>query len=153
MQTEGNALHISVRDQRLTLETSDGRRRSYPISTSRFGLGSEEGSLKTPVGRFRIAEKIGADAPAGTVFKNRRPVELKPEDAPAEDLIMSRILWLDGLESHNANTKDRYIYIHGTNDEERIGQPASHGCIRMRNADLMELFALVDVETPVRIEN
>jgi lipoprotein-anchoring transpeptidase ErfK/SrfK len=152
MQTEGNALHISVLEQRLTLETSDGHRRSYPISTSRFGVGSEEGSQKTPVGTFRIAEKIGADAPPGTVFKNREAVVLKPEHAPGEDLLMSRILWLDGLESDNANTKDRYIYIHGTNDEERIGQPASHGCIRMRNADRVELFALVDVETPVRIE-
>ncbi len=152
MQTSGGALHISVRDQKLTLESGDGRRRSYPISTSRFGLGSEEASMKTPLGRFRIAEKIGTAAPLGTVFKNREPAELKPEDASGEDLIMSRILWLDGLEPHNANTKGRYIYIHGTNEEEKIGEPASHGCIRMRNADVVELFALVDVDMPVLIE-
>lgn len=152
MQTGRKTLHISVRDQRLMLESDDGSVQSYPISTSRFGLGSEEGSMKTPLGRFCIGEKIGADVAPGTVFKDRQPVEKNAEFSPNEDLVMSRILWLDGLEEHNANTRDRYIYIHGTNHEHQIGEPASHGCIRMRNSDLVELFDLVDVDTPVVIE-
>ena len=90
--------------------------------------------------------------PVGTIFQGRVP--LKPDDPlPAsEDLITSRILWLDGLDEHNANTRDRFIYIHGTKHEDKIGRPDSHGCIRMRNADVIELFDLVDEETPVVIE-
>jgi len=107
--------------------------------------------MKTPTGRFRIAEKIGGSAPSGTVFQSRVP--LKPGDPfpPSEDLVMSRILWLDGLEEHNANTRQRFIYIHGTKHEDKIGSPASHGCIRMRNADVIDLFDLVDEDTPVVI--
>jgi lipoprotein-anchoring transpeptidase ErfK/SrfK len=152
MQTGQQKLHVSVRDQLLTLRSANEEIiRSYPISTSCFGLGSEEGSMKTPVGRFRIGEKIGAEAPTGTVFKERQPVG-PGEFSLDDDLVMSRILWLDGLEEHNANTHDRYIYIHGTNHEDKIGEPASHGCVRMKNADLVELFDLVDIETPVVIE-
>ena len=126
--------------------------RTYPVSTSRFGIGTEQGSLKTPIGRFRVAEKIGDDMPAGTIFQSRVP--LKPDDQlpPTEDLVMSRILWLDGLQEHNANTRERFIYIHGTKHEGKIGSPASCGCIRMRNADVVELFDLVDDDTPVIIE-
>jgi len=89
--------------------------------------------------------------PAGTIFVGRIP--LQPDDPlpPTEDLVLSRILWLDGLESHNANTRNRFIYIHGTRHEDKIGEPDSHGCIRMRNADVVELFDLVDVDTPVTI--
>jgi len=81
-------------------------------------------------------------------------VPLKPDDPlpPTQDLVLSRILWLDGLEGHNANTRDRFIYIHGTKHEDKIGQPDSHGCVRMRNADIIELFDLVDVDTPVTIK-
>ncbi|MEP6699473.1 MAG: L,D-transpeptidase [Verrucomicrobiota bacterium] len=144
-------IHISVREQKLVLK--DGRRKlaEYPVSTSRFGLGTEEGSMKTPTGKFRIAKKIGANMPAGTVFKSRRPVKATRKLLREEDLVMTRILWLDGVSRHNANTRDRYIYIHGTNHEERIGEPASHGCIRMRSADLLELFALVSTGTAVTI--
>lgn len=126
--------------------------RSYPISSSRFGLGTEKGSLKTPLGRFRIAEKIGADMPKGTVFRAR--VALGPKEAlpDTEDLITSRILWLEGVDPENANTRERYIYIHGTKHEDRIGQADSHGCIRMRNADVIELFDLVQEGTSVRIQ-
>ncbi len=99
--------------------------------------------MKTPTGRFRIAEKIGGEAPVGTVFKERRPVKATKKMLRDEDLVMTRILWLDGLDPGNANTHDRFIYIHGTNHEENIGEPASHGCIRMRNADLVELFEQV----------
>ena len=108
--------------------------------------------MKTPTGRFRIAEKIGSDMPGETIFRSRVP--LNPGDAlpETEDLIMSRILWLDGLDPHNANTRERFIYIHGTKHEHKIGTPASCGCVRMRNADVAELFDLVDEGTPVVIE-
>ena len=126
--------------------------RSYPVSTSRFGIGTEEGSMKTPSGRFRVAEKIGGGLPSGAVFQSRVP--LKPEDPlpPTDDLVMSRILWLDGLDDHNANTRDRFIYIHGTKHEDKIGRPDSHGCIRMRNIDVVDLFDLVDEGADVTIE-
>ena len=145
-------IHISVRKQRLTLKLGQKRLGAYPISTSRFGLGAEEGSMKTPTGRFRIAEKIGDGMPLGTVFKNRRRVKTAKKLMRDEDLIMTRILWLDGLDPGNANTHGRFIYIHGTNHEENIGKPASHGCIRMRNTDLLELYELVDVDTLVAIK-
>ena len=145
-------IRVSIRDQQLTLSDNDQPIRTYPVSTSRFGIGTEKGSLKTPTGRFRVAEKIGGDMPSGTVFVGRVP--LAPGDAPppTDDLVMSRILWLDGLDEHNANTRDRFIYIHGTRHENKIGTAASHGCVRMRNADVIELFELVDEGTPVVIE-
>ena len=143
---------ISVRKQRLTLKSGQKKLGTYPVSTSRFGLGTEEGSMKTPTGRFRIAEKIGDETPLGTVFKNRRPVKATTKLMRDADLVMTRILWLAGLDPENANTHERFIYIHGTNHEESIGEPASHGCIRMRSADLLELFELVDVDTPVAIK-
>ena len=151
MQSARTKIDVSIRDQRLTL-TRDGEvLRSFPVSSSRFGIGAEEGSMKTPLGRFRIAEKIGDGAASGTIFKAR--VALGPDDSlpETEDLITSRILWLDGLDDHNANTRDRFIYIHGTKHEDEIGAPASHGCIRMRNADVIELFTLVDETTQVVI--
>jgi lipoprotein-anchoring transpeptidase ErfK/SrfK len=152
MQTSRTSIHISVRDQQLTVKEDETPIRTYPVSTSRFGIGTEQGSLKTPTGRFRVAEKIGADTPPGTIFQSRVP--LKPDDPrpPTEDLVMSRILWLDGLDEHNANTRERFIYIHGTKHEGKIGSPASCGCIRMRNADVVELFDLVNHDTPVIIE-
>lgn len=107
--------------------------------------------MKTPLGRFRIAEKFGDGLPHGTAFKSRKPIPLSKEMMESADLVMSRILWLDGLERKNANSYDRFIYIHGTNHEERIGQPASHGCIRMKNADVAELFDQVAVDTQVVI--
>jgi len=144
-------IDISVSKQRLTLKLGRKKVGEYPVSTSRFGLGTEEGSLRTPTGRFRIAEKIGDGLPQGTVFKSRRPVKATKKLLQTEDLIMTRILWLDGLDPGNANTHERFIYIHGTNHEESIGKPVSHGCIRMKNADLVELYKLVDVDTPVAI--
>ena len=132
--------------------TRDGEvLRCYPVSSSRFGIGTEEGSMKTPLGNFRIAEKIGHDAEPGTIFKARVP--LGPDDPlpETEDLITSRILWLDGVDEENANTRERFIYIHGTKHEDKIGLPESHGCIRMRNDDVIELFELVDETTQVVI--
>src|SRR4029450_5960350 len=108
--------------------------RSDPVSTSRFGIGTEEGSMKTPSGRFRGAEKIGGGLPSDAIFQSRVP--LKPEGPlpPTEDWVMSRILWLDGLDEHNANTHDRFIYIHGTKHEDKIGNPATPHRVRTPNA-------------------
>ncbi len=152
MQTSLRHIHISIRDQRLILKEGETPIRSYPVSTSRFGVGTEEGSNKTPTGHFRVVEKIGGDLPSGTIFQSRIPLEVGDPLPPTEDLVMSRILWLEGLEEDNANTRDRFIYIHGTKHENKIGSPASHGCVRMRNSDVVELFDLVDDGTPVVIE-
>ena len=151
-QSAQTTIHISARTQQLALKSGRKKLKAYPVSTSRFGLGTEEGSMKTPTGKFRIAEKIGDGMPVGTVFKSRRPVKATKKLLRDEDLVMTRILWLDGLDPGNANTHERFIYIHGTNHEESIGEPASHGCIRMRNADLVELFELVSTNTPVVIK-
>jgi lipoprotein-anchoring transpeptidase ErfK/SrfK len=146
------ALHkivIDSKTQLLKLLCDQQEIFSAPVSTSRAGLGFEPGSLRTPTGLFRIHEKIGENAPMGTIFKGRvQVVEPRISD---EDLITSRILWLDGVDKQNANTKERYIYIHGTNQETLIGQPASCGCIRMRNEDILRLFDMVTVDTPVEI--
>ena len=151
MQSPRTTIDISIRDQQLTLTRDGETLRSYPISSSRFGIGTKEGSFKTPTGNFRISQKIGGEMPSRTIFRSRVP--LGPEDPlpSTEDLVMSRILWLDGLDEHNANTRDRFIYIHGTKHEHKIGTPDSHGCVRMRNADVIELFDLVDQTTPVVI--
>ena len=103
------SIHVSIRDQQLTVKENEEPIRTYPVSTSRFGIGTEEGSFKTPVGRFRVAEKIGSDTPNGTVFVGR--VSLQPNEAlpPTEDLVTSRILWLDGLDERNANTRADFI--------------------------------------------
>jgi lipoprotein-anchoring transpeptidase ErfK/SrfK len=145
-------IHVSIGHQRLTLNEDEQPIRTYPVSTSRFGVGTEEGSLKTPTGRFRVAQKIGGGMPSGTVFVGRVPLEADKMPPPTEDLVMSRILWLDGLDEHNANTRDRFIYIHGTRSEDKIGEAASHGCVRMRNEDVIELFELVGEGTSVVIE-
>jgi L,D-transpeptidase YbiS len=151
LPSQKNKIDISIAQQRLVLKRGRKILGVYPISSSRFGTGFKEGSMKTPLGRFRIAEKIGYDARPGTIFKARVP--LKPDDPlpDTEDFITSRILWLAGLDADNANTRDRYIYIHGTKHEDRIGTRDSHGCIRMRNADVIELFDRVEEGTPVVI--
>jgi L,D-transpeptidase YbiS len=121
------------------------------VSTSRFGLGFENGSRKTPTGNFIIHQKIGGEMPAGTVFKGRKPVTTPVDWSTEPDLITSRIMWLHGLDEENAETRERYIYIHGTNQEQLIGQAASSGCIRMRNADIIRLFDQIDVGAAVEI--
>ncbi|SRR5579862_477961 len=137
-------IHIDAGAQRLELRENGAVLRTFPVSTSALGLGFEPGSHKTPTGRFRISEKIGEGAPLGAVFKGRVWTGDLGLDAPEGDLILTRILRLDGLDEENANTRDRYIYIHGTNHEALVGAAASHGCVRMRNRDMLELFALVD---------
>ncbi len=125
---------------------------SYPVSTSKFGLGDVPGSNGTPVGKLEIARKIGAGAPAGAVFKDRqRTGEIVLPDAPGRDPIVSRILWLRGLEMQNAGAFSRYIYIHGTPEERNIGLPVSYGCVRMRSRDIIQLFDIVGTGARVTI--
>jgi len=145
-------LNVSIARQTMALIDREGTEvRTWPVSTSRFGLGSIPASNFTPLGRFRIVQKIGHGAPERTIFRSRLEVGQWDGTPAPEDYVLTRILWLDGLEAHNANTFDRYIYIHGTNQEEAIGQPASHGCIRMTNAAVVELFDLVETGTEVEI--
>jgi lipoprotein-anchoring transpeptidase ErfK/SrfK len=148
-------LIVSVAEQEVVLVEGDLVAARWDVSTSRFGLGSAEGSFRTPTGRFRICEKIGDGAPPGMIFKSRIPTgdlaRIGP-DGGDEDLVLTRILWLEGLDPENANTRDRYIYFHGTNREDLIGTPASHGCIRLRNTGMIELFDRVAVGTPVEIK-
>lgn len=152
MNPEQRRIEVSVSQQILRLYEADNLVSQWPVSTSRFGEGSEEGSYKTPLGRFRISEEFGAGEPERTIFKSRLPTGVLEPDAKEEgDLVLSRILWLEGLEAGNANTKQRYIYIHGTNHEGDIGKPASIGCVRMRNADVVALHDQVGVGTPVEI--
>jgi lipoprotein-anchoring transpeptidase ErfK/SrfK len=147
--------HLLVDVARQILEMIEGEvvTATWPVSTSRFGLGFEEGSFRTPTGRFRIAEKIGEDAPAGMIFRSRIATGKLAEQGGEEDLVLTRILWLEGLDPQNANTRQRYIYIHGTNQEHLIGTPASHGCIRLRNNDMIELFDRVHEGTHVEIKS
>jgi lipoprotein-anchoring transpeptidase ErfK/SrfK len=152
MQSPARKIRVSVSDQRMELLEGEKVVRTFTISTSAYGLGTEPGSLKTPLGRFCISEKIGAGAPHGAIFKSRIPTGEIGTEGVEGDFIQTRILWLHGLEEHNANSHDRYIYIHGTNHETDIGRPASHGCVRMRNAEVAELYDLVDEGTEVLIE-
>lgn len=146
-------IYIHVPSQTLDLRTDDGAvERRYVISTSRFGLGSEPGSNKTPLGNFRIAEKIGDGATPGEIFVSREPTGQCGTEEDTEDRVQTRILWLEGTDAENANTYERYIYIHGTNAESKLGTPASHGCIRMSNLDVIDLYDRVEVGAPVRID-
>jgi L,D-transpeptidase YbiS len=152
MQPTRPRIEVSISNQLLTLWDGTRQVRSWPVSTSAVGAGFEEGSLKTPVGDFVVSEKIGGDAEIGTIFRARQPAgQWRPGDPTDGDLVLTRILRLDGLERRNENTRDRYIYIHGTNGEHRIGRPASHGCVRLRNRDMVELFDLVKPGTAVWI--
>ncbi len=147
-------VEVSVPEQRMVVYRDGVRIREYPVSTSKFGLGDDKGSNQTPLGAFRIAKKIGKDEPAGAVFKSRKPTgEVLPPDAPGRDPIVTRILWLKGLEPHNANAYQRYIYIHGTPEERTIGTPASYGCVRMKSSDVIDLFEIVGNGASVRIAN
>lgn len=145
-------IEITIGTQTLALWDGHRQVKQWPCSTSKFGLGFREGSNRTPLGAFRVAEKFGDGMSQRTIYKARVPVgEWNSDHVTDEDLIVSRILWLDGCEPRNENTKSRYIYIHGTNEEHRVGQTGSHGCVRMRNADVAELFDLVGCGAPVWI--
>lgn len=134
----------------------------YPVSTAARGIGNRDGSLQTPLGLHWVAQRIGDTAPAGTIFRGRSgtgevaDILTAPEAGSGDDHITSRILWLEGLEpginrGGNVDSFARYIYIHGTNEEGRIGSPVSHGCIRMRNQDLIGLFPRVPLHSLVLI--
>jgi len=143
---------ISIPEQRM-LVLEDGRPiAQYPVSTSRFCLSDRPGSRGTPLGELEIARKIGGSAPSGAVFKNQHQTgEILRPDAPGRDPMVSRILWLRGLDACNRNAFSRYIYIHGTVAEAQIGTPASFGCIRMRSADVIQLYDIVGVGAKVDI--
>ena len=143
---------VSVASQRMVL-TDDGEFvKSYPVSTSKFGLGDQPGSKKTPVGTMKVAAKIGRGAPAGAVFKSReRTGEILRPNEPGRDPIVTRILWLEGTQPWNRNAYGRYIYIHGTPEENKIGSCASYGCIRMRSRDVIDLYRRVPKGTPVEV--
>lgn len=154
MELSQPRIEVSIATQTLSLWDGSRRVKTWPCSTSKFGIGFREGSNQTPLGAFRVAEKHGAGAPPHTIFKSRQPAgEWRAADGRGEDdLILARIIWLEGLEARNANTRGRFIYIHGTNGEHLVGQRGSHGCVRLRNADVIELFDLVPEGTPVWIE-
>lgn len=153
---------VDISRQRLSLMADDGSVvKEYPCSTSRFGAGNAEGSEKTPVGLHRIAEKYGDGEPLGMVFSSRqatgRIAAVNDSPVPAgDDLITTRILRLEGLQiglnkGRGIDSYERYIYIHGTPEEGLIGTPASHGCIRMKNADIAELYPMCPVGLTVEI--
>jgi lipoprotein-anchoring transpeptidase ErfK/SrfK len=143
---------ISARDQKLALLDRGNVMAIYPVSTSKFGLGDWLRSSYTPLGKLQIAKKIGDNAAPGTVFKDRlRTGEIVLPDSPGRDPIVTRILWLRGLEPQNANAFSRYIYIHGTPEERLIGMPASYGCVRMRSNDIINLYENVGVGAEVTI--
>ena len=143
---------ISVADQKMIVLRDGKPLTSYPVSTSKFGVGDRPGSYATPLGVLRVKEKIGHGLPAGAVFKSRQPTgEVLPVDAPGRDPIVTRILWLEGLDEKNRNAYRRYIYIHGTPEERNIGRPVSFGCIRMRSGDVLELFDTVGLNSKILI--
>ncbi|AEG31891.1 L,D-transpeptidase [Thiomicrospira cyclica] len=152
---------IQIATQQLQLLVNETIVAQFPVSTAQRGVGQQQGSLQTPLGQHYIRAKIGHNAPINSVFVARRPTgeiysPTLAQAYPDRDWILSRILWLCGCEPGinrlgSVDTFHRYIYIHGTPDTEPMGIPASHGCIRMRNSDLVELFDRVDCGTLVRI--
>ena len=143
---------ISTRDQKLAVLDRGTLLTTYPVSTSKFGLGDYSRSSRTPLGELEVAKKIGDNAPLGAVFKDRiRTGEIVAPNSPGRDPIVTRILWLRGREAQNANAFGRYIYIHGTPEERLIGRPASYGCIRMRSSDIIQLYNIVGVGAAVTV--
>jgi len=155
-------INVSIHDQTLQLFDETGTLlREYPVSTALNGAGEQKGSYQTPRGLHVIRAKIGAGAAPNTVFKGRRPTGevCQPQlmaAYPDRDWILTRILWLSGMEIGrnrlgNVDTMQRYVYIHGSPDSVEMGKPGSHGCIRMRNDDVIDLFDRAPVGTPVMI--
>ncbi len=143
---------ISVAEQRLALVDSGVVVRKFPISTSKFGIGDRFGSYQTPLGRLRVCVKLGNNLPQGAVFKRRNfSGEVIAKNARGRDPIVTRILWLEGVESSNKNARRRCIYIHGTPQERSLGKATSFGCVRMRSNDVVEVFDAVPVGTAVTI--
>ena len=159
--SQNNTIIVDISEQRLYLYSNNDLIQSYPVSTSKYGEGQTENSFKTPLGLHEIKEKIGHKAPINTIFtarvntNKRADVQIKQNDTE-DDFVTSRIMWLDGLEDGinrglGVDSYNRYIYIHGTHEEGLIGQKASHGCIRMFNNDVIELFDIVSEGTKVQI--
>src|SRR5947208_8630265 len=143
---------VSILDQKLMLVDDGGRAATYPVSTSKFGLGDNWGSMATPTGLLQVAQKIGDHAPTGAVFHNRRFTgEILQPNAPGRDPVITRIIWLRGLQVENAHAFNRCIYIHGTPEEKLIGKPASYGCIRMKSSDVASLYAQLPLGAIVQI--
>jgi len=150
----GTALIISVPDQQLAVVRDGLKVATFPVSTSKFGIGDRPSSFSTPVGELEVAHKIGAGAPAGAVFKHRMYTgEILRPNTPGRDPIVTRILHLRGLEAKNSRAFDRGIYIHGTPEERKIGRPASYGCIRMKSRDVIQVFDTATVGTRVEVVN
>ena len=159
--SQNDIIIVDISEQRLYLYSNNDLILSYPVSTSKYGEGQTENSFKTPLGLHEIKEKIGHKAPINTIFtarvntNKRADVQIKQNDTE-DDFVTSRIMWLDGLEDGinrglGVDSYNRYIYIHGTHEEGLIGQKASHGCIRMFNNDVIELFDIVSEGTKVQI--
>lgn len=150
-------LEINIGQQKLVYHSGNGENRAFPVSTSRFGTGNKEGSNMTPAGLHRIVRKIGKGEPPWTIFKSRESTgEIWKPGMEGENQILTRILRLQGLQpgvnsGPGIDSFERYIYIHGTNREDRIGSPNSHGCVCMRNDDILTLFDLVEEGTLVHI--
>jgi hypothetical protein len=143
---------VSVADQELAFIAWGRVVKHFPISTSKFGTGDAVGSYRTPLGETFVSAKIGDGLPAGAVIKNRNATgEIVQANAPGRDAIVSRVIWLRGMDRTTANTRDRCIYIHGPAEEQRIGRRASYGCIRMRSKDVIALYSLIHVGDHVRI--
>ncbi len=143
---------VSVKDQKLMVMAKGARLATYPVSTSKFGLGDNWGHMTTPLGFMQVAKKIGDNAPVGAVFRNRRFTgEIIKPNAPGRDPVITRIIWLRGLQPSNAHAYSRCIYIHGTPEERNIGRPASYGCIRMKSRDVADLYAKLPVGALVEV--
>jgi L,D-transpeptidase catalytic domain len=143
---------ISVKDQKLMVVGNGAKLATYPVSTSKFGVGDNWGRMTTPLGFLQVAEKIGDHAPVGAVFRNRRFTgEIIKPNAPGRDPVITRIIWLRGLEAANAHAYSRCIYIHGTPEEKTIGRPASYGCIRMKSRDVTALYSQLPIGALVEI--
>jgi lipoprotein-anchoring transpeptidase ErfK/SrfK len=143
---------VSVSDQKMMLLKDGTPVKTYKVSTSKFGLGSKNGSNRTPLGKLGVAQKIGGSSPSGMVFKSRQPTgEVIKPNAPGRDPIVSRIIRLYGKDSENKNTYSRCVYIHGTPEEYKLGQPASYGCIRMSSHDVIDLYNRIGVGSEVQV--
>jgi len=145
---------VSIPDQELALIDRGKTLARYKVSTSKFGLGDQAGTYRTPLGVMYVSAKVGDSLPAGAVIKSRMATgEVVAPNAPGRDTIVSRVLWLRGKEDQNRNARERCIYIHGTAEEKRIGKPASYGCIRMKSKDVIALYSRVHIGTPVLISD
>lgn len=145
---------VSVADQEMALIARGKTVARYPVSTSKFGSGDGVGIYRTPLGVMYVSAKLGDGLPLGAVIKSRSATgEVVAPNAPGRDTIVSRVLWLRGKEDQNRNARERYIYIHGTAEERRIGKRASFGCIRMKSRDVIALYERVHIGTPVVISD